>query len=149
VTGYLVDTNVISAEAPVARRTVPDAAKQRARTWLAAHADRLYLPSIAVAEIAGGIGKDDATGATRRAAALDAWLGLLIGRFSRRVLAFDHLAALHARPLAEAMWRAGVVVDFADLAIACIARTHDLTVATRNLRHFAPLGVATVDPFTA
>ncbi|MBX7133928.1 MAG: hypothetical protein K1X67_14745, partial [Fimbriimonadaceae bacterium] len=36
-----------------------------------------------------------------------------------------------------------------DTQIAAIALVHGLTVVTRNLRDFAPLGVATVDPWQA
>ncbi len=35
-----------------------------------------------------------------------------------------------------------------DLAIAATALEHGLTVATRNVPHFAPTGVAVFDPFT-
>jgi hypothetical protein len=36
-----------------------------------------------------------------------------------------------------------------DAIIAATARVHGLTVATRNERHFRPLGVAVFDPFKA
>ena len=36
---------------------------------------------------------------------------------------------------------------FADIAIAATADVHDLTVLTRNLRHFAPLDIPAHDPF--
>jgi predicted nucleic acid-binding protein len=36
---------------------------------------------------------------------------------------------------------------FADLAIAATARRHDLTILSRNQRHFAPMDAAVVDPF--
>ena len=37
----------------------------------------------------------------------------------------------------------------ADIMIAATAQHHGLTILTRNVRHFEPLGVAVVDPFTA
>jgi hypothetical protein len=37
--------------------------------------------------------------------------------------------------------------DSADLLIAATALEHGLTVVTRNLRHFTPTGVATLDPW--
>ncbi len=37
--------------------------------------------------------------------------------------------------------------DGADILIAATALTHGLTVATRNVRHFAPTGVSVVNPF--
>ena len=41
---------------------------------------------------------------------------------------------------------AGRAPGFADVAIAAAA-SRDLTILTRNLRHFAPLGVRAIDPF--
>ncbi len=37
--------------------------------------------------------------------------------------------------------------DSADLLIAATALEHGLTVVTRNLRHFVPTGVATLNPW--
>lgn len=36
-----------------------------------------------------------------------------------------------------------------DLLIAATALEHDLTVVTRNVRHFAPLGLRVLDPFSS
>jgi hypothetical protein len=36
-----------------------------------------------------------------------------------------------------------------DAMIAATAQVHGLTVVTRNVRDFAPLGVPTLDPFAA
>ena len=36
--------------------------------------------------------------------------------------------------------------DNADLLIAATALEHGLTVATRNVRHFEPMGVPVLDP---
>jgi predicted nucleic acid-binding protein len=35
---------------------------------------------------------------------------------------------------------------FADVALAAIARSRQLVILTLNLRHFDPLGVATLNP---
>jgi hypothetical protein len=37
----------------------------------------------------------------------------------------------------------------ADLFIAATARRHGLTILTRNLKHFTPLGMPVLDPFAA
>ena len=42
---------------------------------------------------------------------------------------------------------AGQSPGFADIAIAATAGTRNLTILTRNLRHFTPLGVAVMDPY--
>jgi predicted nucleic acid-binding protein len=44
--------------------------------------------------------------------------------------------------------RLGPGHDGADILIAATALTHDLKVATRNVRHFAPSGVEVINPFS-
>jgi toxin FitB len=146
--GFLLDTNVISATAPD-RRTVPDAAKAVARRWIIENQSRLYVPVIAITEIAAGIGAREGAGASRHAADLAAWLKAVLGGYPERLLVLDVEAALHARALSRKVREAGIVVGFADLTVACIARAHGLVVATRNLRDFVPMGIDTVDPFAA
>jgi hypothetical protein len=63
------------------------------------------------------------------------------------VLPFDTEAALQARQLQRTARENGVAPGFEDLSIACIARARGLVVATRNIRDFAPMGVALVNPF--
>jgi predicted nucleic acid-binding protein len=82
--GYLLDTNVLSATAPD-RHAVPDAAKDAARGWIRAHADQLWLPVMAIAEIAAGIGEREGAGATQHAAELSAWLRRLLSAYPRVV----------------------------------------------------------------
>ena len=38
-------------------------------------------------------------------------------------------------------------MPYADLAIAATARTHGLTILTRNLRHFRDFSIPAHDPF--
>lgn len=144
--GYLLDTVVLSALAP-ARRIGDDAAKRRARAWIAAHAEASFLPVTAVAEILAGIGDREAAGATRHAAELAAWLAAVLDVHSDRVLPLPVESVPCVRDLAREARRRGAAPGFADLTVAAIARANGLTVATRNLRHFAPMGVAAVDPF--
>jgi predicted nucleic acid-binding protein len=146
--GFLLDTNVISATASD-RRIVPEQAKAAARSWIVNNQGRLYLPVTAIAEIAAGIGTREGAGATRQAADLAAWLRSVLGSYPDRVLVLNAEAALHARALARKAREGGVVAGFADLTVACIASAHELVVATRNTRDFAPLGIETLDPFTA
>ena len=145
---FLLDTNLLSATAP-ARRIEEDAPKQAARAWLAAEAERIFLPATAIGEIAAGIGARDAAGATRHAMELAAWLAAVLTAHPDRILPFDAGAALHLRALTASARRAGHAPSFADLSIAAIARRHGLTVATRNIRDFAPMGIETLDPFQA
>jgi predicted nucleic acid-binding protein len=144
--GFLLDTNVVAVTAPD-RRPVALPEKLAARAWIVANQPFVFLPATAVAEVAAGIGWKEAGGATRYASRLAAWLTAVLDAYPDRVLAFDAEAALHARVLTARSRQAGIEPGFADLTIACIARAHGLAVATRNLRHFLPMGVPAVDPF--
>jgi predicted nucleic acid-binding protein len=146
--GYLLDTNVLSATAPD-RRTVADAAKNAARGWIRVHGDQLWLPVVAIAEIAAGIGEREGAGATHHAAELSAWLRRLLSAYPTRILGYGVAEALCSQKLSLAARRRGIQVGFADMAVAGIAVTHDLIVATRNTRHFDPIAVPTMNPFAA
>ena len=60
---------------------------------------------------------------------------------------FDTPAARRAGLLMGRARATGHAPGFADLAIAATAGVHDLSVITRNLRHFAPLDIPAHDPF--
>jgi toxin FitB len=144
--GFLLDTNLISATAPD-RRGVLLPEKAAARVWIVAHQSSLFLPVTAVAEIAAGIGEREASGATRHAQELAAWLTTVLANYPERVLPFDVDAALHARRLSHRAREMGITPSFADLTVACIARARGLVVATRNTRDFTPMGIEIVNPF--
>ena len=65
------------------------------------------------------------------------------------VLAFDVDLARIFGPLSDKAIASGRHPGFADVAIAATAAAHDLIIATRNVRHFMPLGVPVVDPAAA
>ncbi|MFI5427290.1 type II toxin-antitoxin system VapC family toxin [Aeromicrobium sp. UC242_57] len=62
--------------------------------------------------------------------------------FSDRVLPFDLSAA---RTLAA--YRVPEHAPFDDALIAAVAEARDMTIATRNVKHFEPLGVRCVNPW--
>ena len=66
-----------------------------------------------------------------------------------RTLPFDIASARVTGALFDRARALGLTPGFADLAIAGIALTNDLTVLTRDLRHFAPLGVPAHDPYAS
>ena len=139
---YLVDTNVISAGAPSKAVSAADLLK-----WMDDHSTRLYLSVVTVAEIADGIAKARRERARRKAADLTAWLDTLLHLYSDRVLAFDVAAARVAGELSDLARSKGLAPGFADIVIGATARTRQLIILTRNIRHFAPLGILTVNPF--
>jgi len=138
---YLVDTDVISASAPAKRR-----ASSALILWMDRNSDRLFLSTITIAEIADGIAKARREGARRKAADLAGWLEAVLHLYGNRVLPFDVAAARLAGTLSDRARSRGQSPGFPDLAIAATAATHQLTVLTGNLRHFAPLGVAAHNP---
>lgn len=139
---YLVDTDILSASSPA--RAVPS---HDLAAWMDTHADLLFVSTVTVAEIEDGIVKARREKASRKAAALDEWLRTLLHLYSDRVLAFDLAAAHAAGILSDRARAAGHAPGFADIAIAATAASRRFTILTRNLRHFAPLGVPALDPF--
>lgn len=126
---------------------MPEPAKARARRWIEDHAEHLWLPIVAVAEIAAGVGKREGQGATRHAAELAEWLSRVIAFYPERLIPFGLQEALHLRHLARAARDSGVEIGIADMMVASIAVTADLVVTTRNEKHFAAMGVARFNPF--
>ena len=143
--GYLLDTSVVSALAPGREAFVP----AHLAEWLQAHHRELFLPSIAIAEMAQGIGKLRRAGGTERADRLDRWLDGLLATYADRILPLDAQAARLAGQISDAAIAQGRHPGFADVAIAALAQHADLLLLTCNLKHFQPLGVACADPLIA
>ena len=112
-----------------------------------AHSDSLFLSVVTVAEIEDGIAKLRREGATRKSADLAAWLETVLHLYGNRILVFDTPAARIAGAMADRARGQGQAPGFADIMIAATAQHHGLTILSRNLRHFEPLGVAVLDPF--
>lgn len=142
MTGYLLDTNVISETAPA--RSNRDLSVVE---WLEARTDRLFLSAVTVAEIEAGIVFAARREARRKAAVLSDWLDSVLGLYGDRVLPLTLGIARAAGRLSGNARADGLAPGFADITIAATAGHHGLTVLTRNLRHFQPLGIAVVNPF--
>jgi len=142
VTRYLVDTDVVSA-------TSHTIAVKRSELieWMDLHSSDLFLSAVTIAEIADGIAKAKREGAKRKATNLSAWLRTVLHLYGDRVLPFDVSTAEIAGALADSARGRGYAPSFADIATAATARRHELTILSRNTRHFAPLDVAVADPF--
>lgn len=140
---YLVDTNVLSAGAPAGTRA-PELVE-----WMDARSDVLFMSAVTVSEIVAGIAKLRREGGTRKAANLAAWLDALVHLYGNRILPFDAAVAHLAGELSDVARARGRQPGFADIAIAATAQSHRLTILSRNLKHFEPLGVAVLDPFAA
>jgi toxin FitB len=137
---YLLDTNIVSADAPTKRQVGAEAFA----AWIRANSDRLYLSTITIAEIEAGIARAVRIQATAKAKNLRHWLSAIEHFYAGRILPFGIEEARHA----------GLILDrarahdpgFEDIAIAATASAHGLTVLTANERHFKPLGVPFANP---
>ena len=110
--------------------------------WIASQRQEdCFLSVVSIGEIERGIARKrsrDAAFATQ----LAGWLDQLLRFYGDRLLPVDVGVA----------WRWGLLSaeighDGADLLIAATALEHGLTVVTRNLRHFTPTGVQTLNPW--
>lgn len=100
-----------------------------------------------MAEVGDGIARLRRAGGLARADCLDDWLDVVLHLYGDRVMPFDVPAARLAGLLMDRARAAGQAPGFAELAIAATAGVHDLTVLTRNVRHFAPLDIPAFNPF--
>ena len=138
---YLVDIDILSTGAPGRRERSPALA-----AWMDMHSDTLFLSSVTIAEICSGVARLRRTGAAVRARQLDDWLELLLHLYGARVIPFDTAAARLAGQLTDDARASGQSPGFDDIAIAATAASRNLTVLTRNLRHFLPLNVQAINP---
>lgn len=134
---FLLDTNVISE----LRR--PDKADRNVSTWAnAAPAASFFISAISILEIELGallIARKDAA----QGAVLRAWIDRqILARFEGRVLAVDTAVAQRCARLHVPDPRAE-----RDALIAATALVHGLTVVTRNVGDFGPMGVALINPW--
>lgn len=138
---FLVDTDVLSAGAPSKSQSIPELLE-----WMNRNSERLYISVVTIAEVEDGIAKSKREGATRKAARLREWLQTLVHLYSPRILPFDLAAARIAGALSDGARGRGHTAGFADLANGAIASRHNLTILTRNVKHYAPLGLTAHDP---
>lgn len=136
---FLRDTNVVSA----LRR--PDRATSELRAWSAnASVESHFISVVTILELERGVLRVERRDA-RQGAILRRWLEHeVIAQLAARILTIDlaiarRAAAFHVpdpRPEGDAL-------------IAATARTHGLTVVTRNVADFEPMGVALLNPWLA
>ena len=142
MTGWLIDTNVLSAFGPDKPPLGPEVT-----AWFEEHTDEFFLSTITAAEIEAGIAKLRRTGGTRRAEGLRSWLDQILEQYAERLLPFDLPAAQIAGQFIDSAQAQGRYPGFADIAIAAIAKSRQLVLLTVNLRHFESLGIETLNPF--
>jgi predicted nucleic acid-binding protein len=138
VSGYLIDTNVVSEP----NRARPN---RGVVAWLHAVEDSaVHVSVITLGELRYGIART--TDATTRAR-LERFFGAFLARFSGRILPVSDGVAGRWGRLRATLTSSGIALSTSDTLIAATALEHDLTVVTRNVRHFAPTLVDVLDPF--
>jgi predicted nucleic acid-binding protein len=133
---YLLDTNVVSALRVRGRNPAVEA-------WAASvPAAHQYVAAFTIAGIERGVSAMERADAAQ-GEVLRRWFDdHVLPAFADRVLPFD-LAA--ARILAT--YRVPEHAPLDDALIAAVAEANEMTVVTRNARHFEPLGVPLIDPW--
>ena len=136
---FLLDTNAIS-EVSYER---PDTGFI---TWFrASDEDGLHLSALTLGELRYGALKYG-KGAKRRS--LDLFVAQLIALYGDRILPVDLAVAEAWAALHLSLKDRGRTVGAVDELIAATAIAHDLTVVTRNVRHFEPTGCKLLSPWT-
>ena len=135
----LLDTNVVSELLrPSPNRGVED--------WVAGReASDLHFSAVGEAELRYGVALLPA--GRRRDALGMAVEAILREDFEDRVLPFDSRAAREYADIAASRRTAGRPVAPSDCQIAAIARSRNLTIATRNVRDFADMEIELIDPW--
>jgi hypothetical protein len=135
----VVDTNVVSELMKPRPSSVVQAwALDRGR-------DELRITAITVAEILYGI---ERLPKGKRRTALRQTAVDVFSRFADDILAFDAAAATIYAQIVERRDRLGAPISGYDAQIAAICRTHGASLATRNVKDFADLGVDLIDPWS-
>jgi predicted nucleic acid-binding protein len=135
---FLLDTNVVSALR--VRRRNPAVERWAASIPVADQ----FLAAPTVAELERGVVAKERSDPVQ-GDSLRRWFeGRVLPAFAGRILPFDLPAA---RVLAN--YRVPEHAPLDDALVAAIAEVAGMTVATRNIRHFEPLGVGCVDPWSA
>jgi len=137
---WLLDTNVVSESA----RERPN---QLIIEWLKAKpGEELAISVVTLAELRDGASsiRDVA-----RREKLTGWIeSSVVPTFQGRTLALSSEVLVDWLRLARRLRAKGIARDPSDMLIAATARVAELTLVTRNTRHFANTGVVLYDPWT-
>lgn len=138
---FLLDTNIFSE----LRKTNNGRANPNVVAWFSqVDASQLYLSPITLLEIEQGILRLDRRDPAQ-SIILRKWMSAsLLPTFSGRILPIDAAVAVRCARLHTPDPRSGN-----DAWIAATALVHGMTVVTRNVADFTPMGVAVLNPWDA
>ena len=135
----LVDTDVISE---VRKRSKANKGVAKFFRQAAKDNTALYLSAVTVGELRRGVELIRHRGDVAQAEMLDAWIGMILSEYHDNILPLDAAAAQ--------VWgrlRVPHPENALDKQIAATALIHDLTLVTRNEKHFADSGAKLLNPF--
>ncbi|MGH2535423.1 MAG: type II toxin-antitoxin system VapC family toxin [Thermomicrobiales bacterium] len=135
---YLLDTNVVS-------EGIKPRAEPTVLAWLDnVGEDGVFLSVATFAEIRNGI---ELLTPGRRRDRLEGWIEEIAERFRGRILPIDRHIAEAWGVINVRRRRVGSPIDALDAFFAATAEVHGLTLATRNERDFARLGIDVFNPW--
>ena len=105
----------------------------------------MFLSVVTLAEVLTGI--ERLTPGTRRND-LTAWFEGIVAAYRGRILSADPAIVPACARVRNGAHHSGNNADELDLLIAGTALHHDLTLVTRNEKHFAGTGIAVLNPWT-
>jgi predicted nucleic acid-binding protein len=140
VTGFLLDTNIISE----LMKSRPD---RHVVAWVESMDESvLYLSALTIGEVRKGI--DMMEPGNSRRAALQSWLDRDIrARFAGRILSFDENVADRWGQIEAAAKRRRVALPTVDAQMAATALHYNLTLVTRNVGDVEQTGVPVLNPW--
>lgn len=135
---WLLDSDVLSQPAKKAGDPLVIA-------WLEKHQDQCYTSSIVIAQLAFWV----CSKRGKQRTALQTWLTDLIEAMHGRILGFNVSVAHVWAEQQHQLQTAGQLMPVEDSYIAAIARRHNLTIATGNVKDFQRPGIKVFNPFKA
>jgi toxin FitB len=138
---WLLDTNVVS-------EATRDRPTRSVIEWISAKPiEDLAISIVTWAELYDGA--QSHPDETRRRRLID-WVETEVSSaFRGRTLPLTENVLIEWLQLARRLRSKRITRDAADLLLAATARVHELTIVTRNARHFADTGVVIYDPWNA
>lgn len=141
MTDYLLDTSAMAILDPRRGLLTPEL-----QAWFTIREPRLHLSTVVVFEAIQGTERLVLQGQKRRAAAIEAWVDGIVHDLGDRILPLDRDTSRAAGRLSALAFRRGNHPGAADIFIAATAQVHGLLLLTRNVQHFADLGIDIADP---
>jgi predicted nucleic acid-binding protein len=133
---WLLDSDVLSQPA---KKT----GNAQVIAWLEKQKDHCYTSSVVIAQLAFWV----RTKRGKKRVALQKWLTELVDAMHGRILGFNVSVAHVWAEQQHQLKAAGQSMPVEDSYITAIARRHNLTIATGNVRDFQRPGIKVFNPF--